>query len=456
MENNHSLSRRTLLKSSLAAAAAFTIVPSQVLGGTGKKSPNDKLNIAGIGIGGMGKGNISNAAETENIVALCDVDDSYAAETIKLYPNAKLYKDYRIMLEKQKDIDGVMIATPDHTHAVIAMAAMKMGKHVFCQKPLTRLVSEARMLTEAARKYNVVTQMGNQGHAGDGVRSICEWIWAGTIGQIHEVEAWTNRPVWPQGINRPKDEPAVPAALDWDLWLGPAPVRPYHPFYHPFSWRAWWDFGSGALGDMACHILDPVFTSLKLKYPTSVEAIISTFVSPEKMWDKVDNKETFPQASIVRYTFPARGDMPPVKVTWYDGGLMPERPEELAPGEKMGDGGNGVLFIGDKGKLMCNCYADEPRLLPASKMKDFVQPAQTIPRIEGGIEKNWIRACKGMETACSNFDYSGPLTESVVMGNLAIRYPLQKLEWDGKTMTFTNFPEANDFVKTHYREGWAL
>ena len=222
------------------------------------------------------------------------------------------------------------------------------------------------------------------------------------------------------------------------------------------AWRGWWDFGSGALGDMACHILDPVFTALKLRYPVSVEASVSTYVSPEKLWEKVVNNETFPDASIVRYSFPVREGMLPLKLTWYDGGLMPERPEELGPDEKMGDGGCGVIFHGSKGKLMCNTYADEPRLLPTSLMKDFVPPAKTLPRIEGGIEKNWVRACRGLETACSNFDYSGPLTESVVMGNLAMKYPLRKLDWDGENMVMTNYPEANDYVKTHYREGWSL
>jgi len=445
--------RRHFMKGA-ASAAAFMIVPRHVLG-NGVTAPSDKLNVAGIGIGGMGKSNIKNLSD-ENIVALCDVDDNYAAEVYKLYPNARTYRDFRIMLEKQKDIDGVVIATPDHTHAVIAMTAMRMGKHVYCQKPLTRLVSEARRLTEAAREYKVATQMGNQGHSGEGVRLICEWIWNGAIGTVREVEAWTNRPVWPQGIDRPTDILPVPSTLDWDLWLGPAPDRPYNPIYHPFSWRAWWDFGCGALGDMACHVLDPVFTSLKLKYPTSVEASISTFVSPKKMWVKVDNKETFPQASIIRYTFPARRDMPPVKVTWYDGGLMPERPEELEPDLPMGNGSSGVLFIGEKGKLMCNEYGDNPRLIPKAAMDAYKQPPKTIPRITGSHEQDWARACKGGEPACSNFDYSGPLTEMVVMGNLAIRYPQKKLEWDGENMQVTNFPEANDYVQTHYREGWTL
>lgn len=352
-----------------AAATAFTIVPRHILGGKGYAAASDKLNIATIGAGGMGKGNTKNCAE-ENIVALCDVDDVRAAETYEAYPNAKRYKDFRVMLEKQKDIDAVIVATPDHTHTVAAVMAMKLGKHVYVQKPLTRLVSEARILTETAREYKVASQMGNQGHSGDGVRQTCEWLWDGAIGTVREVQAWTNRPVWPQGILAPQDTPPVPETLDWDLWLGPAESRAYHPVYLPFGWRAWWDFGAGALGDMACHILDPVFMAMKLKYPTSVEAGISMYVSPEKMWVKVENKDTFPRASIIYYHFPAREGMPPLKLTWYDGGLMPERPEELGPDEKMGS----VIFIGDKGKLMCGTYGDNPRLLPDSLHESYKRP----------------------------------------------------------------------------------
>jgi len=429
-----------------------------VLGGPGYTSPSEKLNIAGIGVGGMGKNNIANLS-SENIVALCDVDEEYAAPVFNCYPKAKKYRDFRKMLEKQKDVDAVVIATPDHTHAVIAMAAMQMGKHVYVQKPLTYSVYEARVLTEAARKYKVATQMGNQGHSGEGIRLICEWIWDGAIGPVREVHAWTNRPIWPQGIDRPKDTPPVPDTLAWDLWLGPAPVRPYHPAYLPLFWRGWWDFGTGALGDMACHILDPVFWALKLKYPISVEAsIASTRRKTESGWTKlVVNTETYPNASIVRYKFPARGDMPPVKLTWYDGGLLPPRPEELEPGRQMGD--SGVIFVGGKGKLMCGTYGDGPRLVPETKMKEYKRPEKTLPRIDSGVEgheKDWARACKGGKPASSNFDYSGPLTETVVMGNLAIHYPGRKLEWDGQNMKVTNFPEANEYVRRRYRDGWTL
>ena len=438
-QKDRKMSRRDFM-SGAAAVAAFTIVPRHVLGGPRRVAPSEKLNIAAIGSGGMGGGNTS-ACRSENIVALCDVDDNRASGTFKKFPRAKKYRDFRKMLDKQKDIDAVIVATPDHTHAVAAMAAMRRGKHVYVQKPLTRTVYEARMLTEAARKYKVATQMGNQGHSREGVRLICEWIWDGAIGPVREVNAWTNRPIWPQGIDRPKDKHDVPSTLDWDLWLGPAPNRPYHPCYLPFNWRGWWDFGCGALGDMACHLLDPVFSALKLGYPASVQACAT----------KV-NKETFPLASIVRYEFGARGDMPPAKLNWYDGGMKPPRPDELEPGRRM----TSVVFIGDKGKLMCGEYGDNPRLIPESKMKEYKRPPKTLPRVKGSHEQNWIRACKGGEPACSNFDYSGPFTEAVVMGNLAMRRVGKKLLWDGKNMKVTNDDEANKYVNESRRPGWPL
>jgi len=459
-KQNSGISRRQLLGSAVVAGA-FTIVPSYVLGANGQKPPSEKLNIATIGVGGMGGNNTRRCADAgENIVALCDVDEKLPG-TVRVfneYPNAKKYKDFRKMLEEQKDIDAVIVATPDHSHTVAAMMAIKMGKHVYVQKPLTHTVYEARKLTEAARQYKVATQMGNQGHSGEGIRLMCEWIWDGAIGPVREVHSWTNRPVWAQGIDRPKETPPVPEGFDWDLWLGPAPERPYNPAYHPFAWRAWVDFGCGALGDMACHILDPAFWALKLKYPSSVEASMSTRMSGEG-WSKVGVRETYPQASIVRYKFPAREGMPEVKVTWYDGGLMPERPEELEEGRQMGDEDGGVLFVGDKGKLMCGCYGSNPRLIPETKMEDYKRPAKTLPRIKEGVdghEKSWIEACKGGPAASSNFDYSGPFTETVVMGNLAMLNPYKVLEWDGINMRFTNDETANEFVNPPYRAGWTL
>jgi len=436
------MNRRDFLASTAVAAAAFTIVPRYVLGGPGYTPPSEKLNIAGIGVGGRGASDIR-AVSGENIVALCDVDDKRAGETFTRYPKAKKYRDFRKMLEKEKNIDAVVVATPDHVHAVAAMMAVKMGKHVYCEKPLTHLIYEARQLTKAAREAKVATQMGNQGHSGEGNRLICEWIWDGAIGPVREVHTWTNRPIWPQGIDRPKETPPIPKTLDWDLWLGPAPQRPYNPAYLPFNWRGWWDFGTGALGDMACHIIDSPFWALKLKYPISVEA------SSTKV-----NSETYPLASIVRYEFPARGNMPPVKLTWYDGGLRPPRPEELEPGRKMGSDNGGVLFVGEKGKLVCSCYGNSPRLIPEAKMAAYKRPPKTIPRVEGH-HKDWIRACKTGKPACSNFDYAGPLAETVLLGNIAIRTG-KKLYWDGPKMKFTNVPEANEYVHQQYRQGWTL
>ncbi|MGH2270594.1 Gfo/Idh/MocA family protein [Anaerohalosphaeraceae bacterium U12dextr] len=448
------LSRRDFLGSA-AGMALFTIVPSSVLGADGQTPPSRKLNVAGVGVGGMGAGNIAEIAKTENIVALCDVDFSYAAGTFKNYPQAKQFKDYRKMLDEMgKDIDAVVIATPDHTHAVIAMECMRRGKHVYVQKPLTKTVYEARMLTEAARKYKVITQMGNQGHSGEGIRLICEWIWDGAIGEVREVHAWTNRPVWPQGLSRPTETPPVPESLDWDLWIGPAPMRPYHPAYHPWNWRAWVDFGTGALGDMACHILDPVFWALKLKYATSVQGTYAANVL--KKWEKEGVDESYPLGSIIHLEYPARGDMPPVKIHWYDGGLMPERPEELEPGRKMGDGDGGVLFVGDKGKLMCGCYGKGPQLIPYSRMKDYKRPEKTLPRVETSHEMNWVEACKSGKPASTPFDYAGPFTEMVLMGNLSLFKPGEKILWDGDNMKVTNFPELNKYVNPPYREGWSL
>ncbi len=450
--------RREFIKRT-AGVAAVSVLPHGFFIGASGASPNEKLNIAGVGVGGMGKSNLGKCAE-ENIVALCDVDQKYSAKVYDRYPKAKRYVDYREMLEKQKDIDAVIVATPDHTHAVIAMAAIKAGKHVYVQKPMAHSVVEARALTEAAREHKVVTQMGNQGRSGDTTRSICEWIWSGVIGDVREVHAWTNRPVWPQGIegDRPKDTPPVPDTLNWDLWLGPAPARPYHPDYLPQSWRAWWDFGTGSLGDLGCHILDSAYWALKLTYPASVEGNISTYW--EGFWKETKPKnEQYPRSSIVRYRFPEREGMPEVKLTWWDGGLMPPRPAELEDGQEMGDDDGGLLFIGDKGLLMAGCYGRSPKLLPEARMKDFTPPAPSIPRIPGsleGHEADWVRACKGGEPACSNFDNSGPLSELVLMGNLAVRFPNQRLVWDGAKMEVTNNKDANGYVRQAYREGWSL
>jgi len=443
------ISRRQFMGGA-AAAMAFTIVPSHVLA----QPPSEKLNIAGVGVGGMGQNNVR-ACESENIVALCDVDQKYAAPVFKRYPKARKWTDFRKMLDEQKEIDAVVVATPDHLHTVVAMTAMRRGKHVYVQKPLTRTVWEARMLTEAARKYKVKTQMGNQGHSSEEVRLICEWIQDGAIGDVREVHCWTNRPVWPQGIGRPTDTPPVPDTLDWDLWIGPSPMRPYNPAYLPFNWRAWIDFGAGALGDMGCHVMDAAFWSLKLKYPVSVQACHSYDV--QKMWTRVNNKETYPRAEVVHYHFPAREGMGAVKLQWYDGGILPERPDDLEPGRKIPE--SGTIFVGDKGKLMCGTYSENPRIFPESKMQAYKRPPKKLRRVEGGPgghEKDWISACKGGPAASSNFDYSGPFTETVVMGNLAVLNPDKVLEWDGENMRMTNDETANSYVRPKYREGWSL
>lgn len=441
------LSRRTLLKQS-AAFGALTIIPSTVLGTTDQPAANDKLNIACVGIGGKGHSDAISVS-SENIVALCDVDDHYADKTFRQFPNAKRYRDFRVMLEKETNIDAVVVATPDHTHAMISLAAMRMGKHVYCQKPLTHTVREAQLMAQVAKEMGVATQMGNQGQASEYARLIQEWIADGAIGNVREVHVWTDRPkngmfgvYWPQGIERPGDTPAVPGHLDWNLWLGPAPERPYHSAYHSFRWRGWWDFGTGALGDIGCHAMDSVFRALKLGYPQSVQAS-STRV----------NTETYPVGSMVTYEFGSRGELPPVRLTWYDGGLKPTRPEELEAGRRLGD--NGTLYIGDKGKIL------DGRIIPESKMKEYQLPAKTLPRSPGHYEE-WIAACKGGTPGGSDFSFAGPLTEVVLMGNIALRMELreqlskQKLLWDAEKKEFSNLPEANVFLSKQYREGFAI
>lgn len=440
LEETKKISRRGFLGRAAATTAAFTIVPRHVLGGPGHTPPSEKLNVACIGVGGRGKADVRGVS-SENIVAVCDVDEPRAAETFKNFPDAKKYRDFRRMLEKEdKNIDAVVVATPDHTHAVAAMMAIKMGKHVYCEKPLTHNIYEARQLTEAARKYKVVTQMGIQGHAAEELKLCVEMIMSGMIGNVHEVHLWSDRPSWPQGIDRPEETPPVPATLDWDLWLGPAQQRPYNPCYAPFSWRGWWDFGTGALGDMGCHIFDRAFWALKLGNPISVEAY-STKV----------NSETAPLASVITYEFAERDGMPPVKLIWYDGGLKPPKPEKMAAERQLPD--NAGLFIGDKGIILAP-QGGGPRLIPESEMNDFKRPDPILQR-EVGHHQDWIRGCKGGPKPLANFDYSGPLTEAVLLGNLAIRTG-KKLDWDSAEMKVTNVPEANQYIRREYRQGWSL
>jgi predicted dehydrogenase len=488
-KNQNSISRRKFVGLT-TAGVALTVVPSYAVSGLGHVAPSDKLNIAGVGVGGIGRRDLSKITG-QNIVALCDVDWDYAAKTFKDYPNANRYKDYRKMLE-QKDIDAVLIATPDHTHAIVGTASMRAGKHVLIQKPLAHSVYETRILTETARRYNVVSQMGNQGNSSDYVREICEMIWDGAIGEIREVHAWTNRPIWPQGLERPAETMKVPKTLDWDLWIGPAAMRPYHSAYTPWNWRAWWDFGTGALGDMGCHILDPVFQALKLKYPVSVQGSSSQV-----------NTESAPIASRIKYEFPARDNMPRLAMPaldlyWYDGGLKPDRPDDLDEGIPFGDLDGGVLFVGSKGKLTCGLFGSKYVMFPKELRENYTPPKQTLRRVEGdtmGHWNDWVRACKESPENRVNpgscFDYSGPLTESVVMGNLAIRLQEldKKLLWDGDNMRITNISDSEkisvvtsdkftvingdprfdtqkieipakasseEWIKHTYREGWVL
>lgn len=471
---NTTESRRKFIKSLGIAGAAFTIVPRSVLGGNGHIPPSDTLYVAGIGAGGKGTSDLSNFAESPNVKVafLCDVDDRRAVKSKTNFPEAKYYKDYREMLDKEKDnIDAVSVSTPDHMHAVQALAAMQLGKHVYVQKPLTHDIHEARQLTEAAKRYKVVTQMGNQGASGDGVRLMQEWYQADLIGDVHTVYCWTNRPVWPQGIQWPDKKSKIPKELDWDLWLGTAPKKDYVDNLVPFNWRGWWDYGTGALGDMACHIIEPAFKTLQLGYPNSVECSVGNVYVGE--FSRGYFPESCPPSSHIILEFPERMDKSSVKLHWMDGGIQPARPEGLGPNEKMGDGGNGVIMEGTKGTMMCDVYGRNPRLLP-TEINDYIKVPEKIARVPEGHYLQWVNACLAgynQQECSSDFDIAGPLTESILMGNLALRsfdiqkpkadgkgfdYPGRyiKLLWDGEAMKITNFDDANQFVKREYRTGW--
>lgn len=472
-------SRRKFLRNTALTAAGFMIVPRHVLG-RGYVAPSDKLVIAAIGAGGKGADDINHFFKSgkAEIGFLCDVDDRQSVDSRKKFPKAKYYKDFREMLSKDsKSIDAVSVSTPDHTHAVAAMAAMSLNKHVYVQKPLTHDIYEARMLTEAAHRYKVVTQMGNQGSSGDGVRQLQDWYNAGLIGDVHTIYCYTDRPIWPQGVPSPTTTNPVPPELDFDLWLGTAPKRDYFEALLPFNWRGWWDYGTGALGDMACHIMAPAFAVLGLGYPTSAECSVATKYIEN--WNKAYYPESGPISSHITLTFKGKKGKPDIKLHWMDGGIQPTRPDELLPNEVMGDGGNGILFYGTKSNMMAGTYAVNPQLLPTSRTKE-VKVKQTIARVPGGEDGHyaaWVEAAiagYGSEKAknlSSNFDIAGPLTESVLMGNLAIRsydirkkngddfdYPGRgiKLLWDGPNMKITNFDEANQFVRRKYRDGWSL
>jgi predicted dehydrogenase len=471
-DSEQKIPRRQFVKTTAYVTAAVSALPSVVSGCKNEKQesqeekpfvinnkkrefPKGKLNIAVIGLG-MGYSNMTQCLD-ENIVALCDVDKNILAnkmkQFIKTYPDKiepYAYQNYRTMFKEIGDqIDAVIIATPDHNHANITLDAMKLGKHVYTQKPLTHNVYESRILTQAAEKYpDVVTQMGNQGASAGTTAWACETIWDGAIGEITEVHAWTNRPIWPQALNRPDNNPPVPKGLDWDMWLGPAPERPYNPIYHPWNWRGWWAFGTGALGDMACHILDVVVRALKLQYPDGVQASTSrwTIESPA-------------ESQLITYYFPERKShkkikMPRVKLHWYDGGLMPPKPEEMLDDEPMGDQGGGVIFVGTKGKLVTGTYAKNPVLIPSAKFKGYKPPRseRRVPNGAGGHEKDWIRQCKAApdkrEITKSDFRFAGPFNEVVVMGTVAARLKgLNRiLKWDGPNMKFTNIGSDEELI----------
>lgn len=446
------MSRRKFLQTGAAAAIGLSVVPSSVLGKSfGHVAPSDKLNIAGVGVGGRGFG-VLKGLESQNIIGLCDVDWKYSERVFNYFPKAKKYYDYRKMYEELgKSIDAVVVATADHTHAIIAADAMTMGKHVYVEKPLTHTVYESRLLTKLAQKHKVATQMGNQGASGAGVRQICEWIWNGEIGEVTKVEAFTDRPIWPQGLSRPVKDDAVPSTMDWDLFIGPAPMRPFNHIYTPWNFRGWWDFGTGALGDMACHILHPVFKGLKLGYPTKVQGSSTLLMT-----------DCAPNAEMVKYVFPARDNMPKVgmpevEVFWYDGGLQPNRPAGVPAGRNLNDDGGGVIFHGTKDTLICGCYGRNPWLVSGRKP----DAPKVMREITVSHEMDFVRAAKEkfdyrVPTA-SDFAEAGPFNEMVVMGVLGVRLQSlnQELHWDGENMRFTNIPE-NATIRSVIEDGFKI
>lgn len=509
-DSPHTVSRREFLAQSATAAIGFSIVPRHVLGGPGFIPPSDKVNLAFIGVGSQGMRVMLKFLHEPDVqgVAVCDVNKSganhpqwsthefcnsvrnllgvssgwdwlspdqpiqlthsltatcgvsgrepcqkivdacYATQQRSgIYHGCAAYNDFRELLEKQHDVDAVVVCTTDNLHAAVSAAAMKKGKHVFCQKPLTHTIYEARRIAEIARETEVATQIAVANQASESTRQLCEWIWSGAIGPVREVVNWSSRPFWAQAIERPKEADPVPDGLDWDLWLGPAPVRPYNHVYLPFVWRGWTDFGCGALGDMGSYSYDTIFRVLKLEAPTSVEASST---------DRFD--ETYPLASIIHYNFPARGDMPPVKFTWYDGGLKPPRPDELEPNRPFkgsGDEDEGLMFIGDGGKILCGFNGKDPVLIPQSRMDSFKQPPKTLPRSPGN-EREWLDACKGGTTKPGgNFEFEGLITETLLLGNVAVRLG-KKVSWDRGTMKVDNSDAAQDMIRPERRAGWEL
>jgi predicted dehydrogenase len=468
-------SRRQFIASAASAAAAATILPRHVLGGPGFVAPSDKVNVAVIGVGGQGRTNLRNLFHEADcqVIAIADpceewdlspfyyggkagrgpiraeIEETYRAKT----PNysCAVYEDFRVMLEKEKAIDAVLIATPDHLHAYISILAMKAGKHVYCEKPLTKDVWEARVVAKVAKETGVATQMGNQGRSSEGHRQTAEWIWDGAIGPVREVHSWGGSSPFTTGRGRPQGTPEVPAGLNWDLWLGPREFRPYHPAYAPFGWRGYWAFGGGALPDLAIHHLDPAFNALALDVPQTVEATAVGGV----------DAEVVAFGLLVTWRFGERstehGKMGPVTVQWYDGGLRPPTPPGIDPDDarqRLGEGNSGVIFVGDKGIITCAGWSGMPRLLPLELHREYKRPPKTLPRVEGH-HADWLQACKGGKPASSNFEYGARLVEFIMLGNVALRAQ-KRIQWDGPNMKVSNAPDADRYLKDSYRPGWEL
>ena len=443
------LTRRSFLARTTASVAALSFVPSSVLGLRGAESPNNKLNIAAIGLNNQGHSDLQGMT-SENIVALCDVDTRNYAKSAKQFPEAKTFQDFRKMFDAMdKQIDAVLIATPDHWHAALALRAMKMGKHVYCEKPLAHSIYEVRALMQAARKSKVTTQLGNQGHSFDSIRIFREWVEDGAVGTVREVHAMCRSNY--SRVNllaEVKHGQPVPESLDWDLWVGPAQFRPYHSAYHPGTWRGWTNFGTGVIGDWTCHVVDPVFWTLDLGAPSTIEAL-----APEN-YDPATQGETFPAGNVIRYSFPAKGKRAAVTLTWYDGKQQPPRPPELGADEKLPD--TGALVVGDKAKILYGSHgATAPRIIPDEDTEKFKRSPQRYAR-SPGHQQEWIRACKARKPAGSDFSYGGPLTELALLGVIAMRFKGQKLEWNGPAMKFANCPKANAYLKPAFRRGWSV
>ena len=482
---NSKKSRRTFIKKSSVFGAGVFIVPRNVLGGPGYTAPSDQLNLAAIGSGGKGISDIYNSSVNgrERVVSLCDVDFSgSASNSVKRFPKATLYADFREMLDNEKDIDAVTISTPDHVHGSAAVYAMERDKHVYVQKPITHNIREARLLTTLARKQKVVTQMGNQGGSNPLLKMVQGWVDSGKVGKISEVKVWTNRPVWPQGVKMPAPNASLkPESLDWNLWLGPASEKPYTPNLHPFNWRGWWEYGTGALGDVGCHLIDIPFRTLGLKYPKDAECSVGSVFT--KMWNPDYHPEGCPPSSLITLNFDSteKNDSP-IQLTWTDGGIRPPHPDIIPPNSDIGGpgSGNGVLMIGEKGIISTNINDSSPlspKLYLYNGETEFGPEKEEMPEPEYGHQRKWVDACKaGFNSKehldlTSSFDYAGPMTETVLMGNLAIRsymlrkenanggydfFARKKLLWDGEKMRITNLEEANQFVTRKYRDGWKI